>query len=95
MARMDGSTVRRGDVVYDILYGVGTVQHLYADGRGAVHFSARNLSKTYHFETGVMTGGVQRTLFWSEPFLVPPPKDRTKYAAYQTLATALAALVIK
>lgn len=42
-----------------------------------------------------MTGGVQRTLFWSEPFLVPPPKDRTKYAAYQTLATALAALVIK
>lgn len=94
--RMDGAQVRRGDTVHDVVYGAGTVTHLYPEGRGTVSFGLLNgATKTFHFETGTTGTSATRTLFWSQPFIVPPPKERGKYNAFMQVAEALAKLVVR
>lgn len=93
---MDGSTVSRGDAVYDLVLGAGTVKYMYDTGRGAVQFGGSSgVTKTYTFSTGVMVGAANRSLYWSQPYMVPPPKVRGKYDAYQAVAEKIAALIFE
>lgn len=94
LPRMDNEDVDRGAVVYDIVKGSGTVRHIYPDGRVGVEFASEpNKLAVYSTSTGRLPGARQRTLFWSQPYIVPPPKQRSKYDAYQQIASTLAALV--
>lgn len=93
MARMDGAEVERGDTVFDFVYGAGTVVGLYPDERVAVRFgNGREL--VYDATTGTSNRLQARTLFWSQPFLIPPPKNRSDYSKYQQAAQALADVLI-
>lgn len=89
---MDGAVVTRGDTVYDLAYGVGTVKYLYDDNRGAVQFSGT--TRTFDFTTGVAVSGALRTLYWSQPTIIAPNKIRGNYDAFHSAVAALAALVI-
>lgn len=84
---MDGSPVFAGNMVYDLIYGQGKVQQLIAsENRFLVSFGERVVSYRSSGH-GLFTN---RTLFWHNPIVGPPPKDSAAFGFYRELCLRLA-----
>lgn len=81
---LDGYAVNMGDVVYVVGVGSGTVTGVNMDGGFTV--------KTGNGETFYRDGGYignQKRVYWSDPYIVTPPKDRRFWRAYVHMAEKL------
>lgn len=94
MTKMDGVSIKRGDTVYDLALGVGQVEYEQLGALIAVSFQDPPRTRNYRMPTGIMVGQTARTLFWSTPTIVAPPRDRSKYDQYSRVIKDMADLIL-
>ena len=85
---IDGSPVVIGDTVYVLGIGSGFVTSVNVDGGFTV--------KTGNGEAFYRDGGYignQRRVYWSDPFIIMPPKNRRLWRAFVKVAVALYAQI--
>lgn len=81
---LDGYPVNLGDVVHVLGIGAGTVTKVTNDGGFTV--------KTGNGEANYRAGGLignQRRVYWADPLIIIPPKNRRFWRAFVTLAEML------
>jgi hypothetical protein len=85
---MDGSPVRNGDTVYDVVYGAGQVVELLVDGRFVVALSggARRITFT---GLGFSKFSRARTLYWHNPVIITPSKDDSDWHRLRRIIGAM------
>lgn len=81
---LDGYPVNIKDVVYVLGVGSGTVTSITADGG----FTVRTGNGEAFYRDGGYVGN-QKRVFWSDPMIVTPPKDRRFWRAYVRMAQLL------
>lgn len=81
---LDGSTVNIGDSVYVLGVGGGTVTSVNADGG----FTVRTGNGEAYYRNGGYIGN-QKRVFWADPYIVLPTKDRRFWRAYVQMASSL------
>lgn len=81
---IDGSPVYIGDTVHVLGIGSGMVIAVNADGG----FTVRTGRGETTFRDGGYIGN-QRRVYWADPLIVTPPKDRRLWRAYVTVAQHL------
>jgi hypothetical protein len=87
---MDGSPVRNGDTVYDVVYGAGQVVELLVDGRFVVALSGGSRRIVFD-ERGFSKMSRARTLYWHNPFLIVPGKSDADWDRLRRVVGALVA----
>lgn len=85
---LDGYEVNLGDTVFDVVYGMGTVKELLADGRFRVYFAGKNRF-VYGSDGRRVDAKTRRTLYWHDPVIAVPAKDDISWTKLRQLATAL------
>lgn len=84
---MDNFPVFQGDLVHDLVYGIGTVEKVMsAENRFVVTFGSRTLSYRQNGSGPFTT----RTLFWHNPVMGAPPKSDKAFGFYRELCVTLA-----
>ena len=81
---IDGSPVMIGDIVHVLGIGSGTVTSVKKDGG----FSVRTGNGEAYYRTGGYIGN-QRRVFWADPVIILPPKDRRLWRAFVKVSRAL------
>lgn len=81
---IDGQPVCIGDVVYILGIGAGTVISTNIDGG----FTVRTGNGDVYYRAGGYLGN-QRRVYWNDPFIVIPPKNRRMWRAFVKIATIL------
>lgn len=81
---LDGYPVNNGDVVYVLGIGSGTVTSVNVDGG----FTVRTGKGEAFYRDGGYIGN-QKRVFWSDPFLVVPVKDRRFWRAFSHMVEQL------
>lgn len=88
--QLDGSSIVEGDVVYDILYGPGTVVQILPADRCLVRFAAAGGQKSISYSSGgVSPRFPARTLYWHNPVIVIPSKREARWGSLRAAMTAL------
>ena len=85
---LDGSPVAIGDSVYVLGIGSGTVTSVNVDGG----FTVRAGSGEAYYRDGGFIGN-QKRVFWADPLIITPPKNRRLWRAFVQIATLLFAKV--
>lgn len=80
MAKIDGFTVNMGDPVYDIILGAGQVTGMHSGGSFVVKIGS---SESVYRDGGYF--GNSRRLYWSDPIVILPPKNRRVWSAYKSM----------
>lgn len=82
---IDGDAVTVGDMVFDVLLGVGQVRSTSSDGAFDVSFGRR----TMRYATGGTASGVKR-VYWRNPVLTIPRKgDAAEWELVRRLIAAV------
>lgn len=83
--KLDNTEIVAGDTVFDLEYGVGTVkevaEHIH------VYHSANARYKSYDAR-GMRAGAKVRTLYWQNPVIASPPKDKARWDMVVAIAQA-------
>ena len=89
---MDTHEIKAGDSVYDISSkrGLGRVIRV-GDGRIEVSFGAG--SRITYSASLVQIGASHRTLYWSEPIIMAPPKNRAEWSGFESALSGFIKLV--
>lgn len=74
---INGSPVNIGDAVYVLGIGSGTVTAIQNDGG----FTVKTGSGSAHYRDGGYIGN-QRRVYWTDPFILDPPKNRRLWRAF-------------
>lgn len=74
--RMDNELILPGDRVYDVVFGIGTVDKVL-DGENRLWVALGNRIEAYD-SNGNGRFGV-RTLYWHNPFIIAPHKSEAKW----------------
>lgn len=83
--KLDGYTVRAGDVMWDLSHGKVTV---ISAGSGTVEVKTSQ-GRNVFYEKGVRPDSKNRMLYWSNPVLVPVPKDEVAIEAARAVTKTL------
>lgn len=81
---LDGYPVEIGDVVYILGIGAGTVTGVNVSGGFTVK---TGVGETFYRDGGYI--GNQKRVYWSDPFLVTPVKDRRFWRAFVRMVNKL------
>lgn len=82
---LDGFEVERGDSVYDLYLGVGTVKQITGEDKIEVVFGRQHWTYDHR---GVGRHG-RRSLYWRNPILFTPAKDDEKWNLQVALSQAI------
>jgi hypothetical protein len=89
---LDGEAVGGTDVLFDVIYGPGTVVQTLTEGRYRVYFPSSGRTVTYDSVGTSYKLGV-RTLYWKNPIISIPPKSDAKWALILALLNDISARV--
>lgn len=81
---LDGYPVLIGDTVHILGIGAGQVVSVNADGG----FTVRTGSGDAYYRDGGFIGN-QRRVYWADPMIVVPPKNRRLWRAFISVATVM------
>jgi hypothetical protein len=90
MAQLDNDAIGLGDTVYDVVFGVGRVVEIFADGRFLVGFTSR---RVVYSSTGHSKMNRGRTLYWHDPIVAIPTKSDSRWLLMKRLCAAIIAEV--
>lgn len=81
---LDGHPVCMGDMVYILGVGMGKVVSTNLDGG----FTVRTGNGDVYYRDGGYLGN-QRRVYWNDPFIIVPPKNRRLWRSFVKIATIL------
>lgn len=81
---LDGQPVVLGDSVFVMGLGTGTVTSVNSDGG----FTVKTGTGESFFRDGGYIGN-QKRVYWADPYIITPPKNRRLWRAFVGLAVAL------
>lgn len=81
---LDGYPVSIGDTVFVMGIGSGSVVSVNADGG----FTVRTGTGDAYFRDGGYIGN-QKRVYWEDPFIITPPKNRRLWRAFVQMANSL------
>lgn len=81
---LDGYPVLIGDTVHVLGIGSGQVVSVNSDGG----FTVRTGAGDAYFRAGGLIGN-QRRVYWADPMIITPPKNRRFWRTFVNLATVL------
>ena len=89
--RLDNSDITVGDKVYDLEYGYGDVVEITDAG---IHVRLNSLGRKKLYDSrGMRRGAKTRVLYWHDPVITNPPKDKARWNLVTKVARAAAEAV--
>lgn len=81
---LDGYPVSLGDSVFVMGLGTGTVTSVNTDGG----FTVKTGTSESYFRDGGYIGN-QKRVYWADPYIITPPKNRRLWRAFVGLAVVV------
>ena len=89
-AQINGELVRKGDQVYDLVYGFGQVGQV-TDGSFSVIFP--NNRELNYVTGGFYNGSTIQRCYWRNPIFTPPLKDDALWETIGDMVTSMISIL--